>query len=60
MRGSMFWAAWFVNGTVFVVFGTLILMATGYAAQFEYFLNTAFGAYCMTAIHHGLPLTYRR
>eukprot|EP01100_Stratorugosa_tubuloviscum_P009090 TRINITY_DN3807_c0_g1_i4.p1 TRINITY_DN3807_c0_g1~~TRINITY_DN3807_c0_g1_i4.p1 ORF type:complete len:711 (-),score=230.70 TRINITY_DN3807_c0_g1_i4:60-2192(-) len=43
LKSSIYWFSWFITTQIMIAIITLILMATGFAYQFSFFLKTDFG-----------------
>ena len=44
LRTSAFWASWLTYGFILATLNTIVMQASGYAAGFEFFTNSAFAA----------------
>ncbi|XP_065915324.1 ABC transporter A family member 1-like [Dysidea avara] len=42
LKDSIYWLSWAITGMIIAFLSTIIIMATGYAVQLEFFLNTNF------------------
>jgi len=56
LRNGAFWGSWALVGLAYSVLTSLILIGTGYAAGFEYFARSSFGANFALFVIFGMSL----
>jgi len=56
MKDSVYWLVWIMNGFIFQVLSTLVLIVSGSAAQFKFFTNADFGVLFVMFLCFGLAI----